>query len=159
MHEATVTIIENSKPANPKAPHVLRVDTGTGQLKMKAWPNLNPSAWGLGDILDVEYESIGKEWEGKSFTENTIKVARPHLGAARAPNVPALNGSTPVTSDVGPHIGMWEKEAFQALLQGMSSTEIIQKGIEARQVARTIVRTNLDGKLPEPDDFNASLEF
>ncbi len=82
---------------------------------------------------------------------------------APAPKAPALNGGPPVlTADVGPHVGMWEKEAFDALRAGMTSSQIVVLGIEARRAAREIVRTNLDGKLPEYEslgDPNDSLEF
>ena len=71
------------------------------------------------------------------------------FAAAKAPSIPAL-------TDVGPHVGMWEKEAFAALRAGMTSAEVIIMGIEARQAAREIIRTNLDAKLSDPND---TLEF
>ncbi len=139
--------MENSKPANPKAPHVLRVETGTGPMKMKAWPNLNPAAWPVGTTLDVKYESEGKEWEGRPFTEHTIKAARLNPTSSAVPSP----GNAPIGP--GPHLGMWEKEAFVALLAGHSSTEVIQTGIEARQAAKKIIATDLDAKLSESIDF------
>ncbi len=88
-----------------------------------------------------------------------VTQVKEHGAPASAPNVPPLNGGTPVFNDVGPHIGMWEKELFTALLTAkLPTSELILRGIEARRAARAIVRTDLDGKLPEVEDFNDSLE-
>ncbi len=152
MHEATIRIIENSKPANPKAPNVLKVEVAgqSGNLKMKAWPDLNPSTWGLGDTLDVTYNSEDKEYLGKPYKEHTIKTAKTSLtyvGKA------ALNGGGGAVgaADVGPHIAMWEKLAMEAFHLGKTSPEVILMGIEARRAAREILKTDLDGKLTEPE--------
>ncbi len=157
MHEATVTIVENSKPANPKAPNVLRVDTGSGQLKMKAWPDLNPSAWNLGDTLDVSYLSEEKEYMGKAYTEHTIKTAKHHAGAPGGTFAKDLSVGAARAADVGPHVAMWEKEVFRALIAAEAGNLIV-KGIEARRVAREILKTDLDAKLPAEPEFNDSLE-
>ncbi len=94
---------------------------------------------------------------------NVTKIEE-HGAPALAPSsAPASNGGTaPLNNDVGPHIGMWEKEVFDGLRAGMTSSQIILLGIEARRAARIIVRADLDAKLPEFEtlgDPSDSLEF
>ncbi len=81
---------------------------------------------------------------------NVTKV-KAHGEPARPSNIPALNGG-PKPADIGPHVGMWEREAFDALRAGLTSEQVILMGIEARRAAREIVRTDIDGKLPVPFD-------
>ncbi len=156
VREAVITVIENSKPNNPKAPNIVTVDIEGKRTKMKAWPDLNPSSWALGDTLKIQYETEDKVWDKGPYKEHTIRKAMHHR------NIPALNGPTPMAvrvhsddfpsprpADVGPHLGMWEKEAFGALLAGKTSSEVIIMGIEARQVAREILKFDLDKQQPE----------
>ncbi len=159
MHEATIRIIENSKPANPKAPNVLKVEVAgqSGNLKMKAWPDLNPSTWGLGDTLDVTYNSEDKEYQGKPYKEHTIKTAKTSLTYM---GKKSLNGGAGAP-DGGPHLGMWEKRISELLVPaGASIPEeaIPLHIITCRRLARDGLEANIDGKLPELNEFNDDLE-
>ncbi len=147
MHEATVTIIENTQP-NPRGPHKVKVDTGTKTMKMNAW-----DACGLklrvGDTFDIQWVDAEKSFEGRAYTEHTIKVANLHVG------VPKSNGAAPArAADVGPHLGMWEKRTSELLVDhGMAALDIRAHIILCRQIAREGLRADIDSKAEFNDDL------
>ncbi len=101
-----------------------------------------------GDVVVLSWseETASAAYGGKSYRAlNKITYAP---GGVR--EISHLPSSPPKPVDGGPHLGMWEKEAMDALRSGMTSSEVILMGIEARQAAREILRTDLDGKLSEP---------
>ncbi len=157
MPQATVTVIENALPTSERGPHKITVDTGTKQMKMKAWPEIGASLH-KGDTYEIGWTDEQKSWEGKSYTEHTIKGATPKLQAPKSDGA-----ATPRPGDVGPHLAMWEKEAFAGLRAGLTRSEVTIMGIDARLAARDILRTDLDGKLPvtstPEQELNDSLEF
>ncbi len=99
-----------------------------------------------GDVveLDVSDEKTPEKYGGKEF-----KLIHKIKHADGADTAHWRAAPPPQPTDIGPHAGMWEKEAFVALRSGMTSAQVIVMGIEARQAAREILRTNLDGKLPQ----------
>ncbi len=155
MHEATVTA--SSCRRDGKGFKTTLPEYG------EVWMNLADA-----DIGKIEYRqtykiafTVNKTPKGTFY--DVKRIDNPSSPKANPqPNVPALNGGAQA-GDIGPHVGMWEKEAFDALRAGMTSSQIIQMGIEARQVARLIVRANLEDKLPETlglqKDPNDSLDF
>ena len=143
MSETTETIVQKNPPGLGKKMWELITDTGE---KYKAFGS-EADHFQAGKRYRFSFES--KEFNGYPF--KSVKGAPKPVGEA-----PSANGARP--SDIGPHVGMWEKGAFEALLAGKTSSEVIILGIEARRAAREIVRTDLDGKLPDPD-LNDSLEF
>ncbi len=139
MHEATITVIKKS-PSKSGKTFTLTTDTGD---MFSVFP-AEAALFEEGHQYTVQYTST--DFQGKTY--HTIKSGAPS-GAAKAPSIPAI-------ADGGPHMGMWEREAFIALRAGMTGAEIRIMGIEARLIARDIVRTNLDAKLSDPND---TLEF
>ncbi len=146
MHEATVTIIRKNKPGPGKKMWELVAETGE---KFKAFDS-EASLFDEGKRYRLNFEP--KEFNGFPF--KAIKGTPKLLEAMSESVAPPLSAS-----DVGPHGGMWEREVFGALLNGKTSSEIRLLAIEARQLAREILKTNLDGKLlPASAEFNDDLE-
>jgi hypothetical protein len=146
MNETTETIVQKNPPGPGKKMWELVTETGE---KYKAFGS-EADHFHAGKRYRFSFES--KEFNGYPF--KSIKGAPKPVGSEV---LSSANGARP--SDIGPHVGMWEKNVFEALLAGKTSSEVIIMGIEARLAAREIVRTDLDGKLPEPVDLNDSLEF
>ncbi len=151
MHDATVTIVQKSLSKSGKT---FTLTAETGEM-FSVFP---PEAAFIevGQRYTLEYTS--SDFQGKTY--HTVKKVS---AAAKASSISAATGNSAIAhADGGPHLAMWEKEVFRAMLKGGESTADIRlKGIEARQAAREILKTNLDGKLPEfpGDDPNDSLEF
>ncbi len=70
---------------------------------------------------------------------NVTRIGKPQQ--ANGPVVP------PKAADVGPHIAMWEKLFFEALI-GKGALPGVVTAIEARRLARQTLQTDLDAKLP-----------
>lgn len=114
-----------------------------------------------GDVvaLTVSDERTPEKYGGKEF--KLIHKMKHAEGGVREHNRPPPQ-PIPKPADVGPHLAMWEKLVFEAFQTGTPTSEVILRGIEARQVAREILRTDLDGKLPElkgKADLDNDLEF
>ncbi len=148
MHEATVTIRKLWPPYKVGDRRTSLEDTEGNKYRLEI---ATGAGFHDGDAVNIGYtnEVTAPEFGGKEY--KLIKKMKA-----------AGNGSAALSlapGDIGPHVGMWEREAFLGLRAGMTSAQVIIMGIEARQAARTIVRTDLDGRLPVQDDPNDSLEF
>ncbi len=144
MHEATITIKKLWPPYNAGAKRVDLHDLDGNKYRVEV---TTAAGFHDGEVVDIGYteEKTTAEFGGKEYKLiKKMKLVATKSGALN--DLAAAHRATP--SDVGPHVGMWEKEAFGALLAGLTSSEVILRGIEARMAAREILKTNLDAKLP-----------
>ncbi len=103
--------------------------------------------------LSLSDRDIGKiEWKKTYDIAFNVKPgARGNFyNVTRIEEPQQANGQVapPKAADVGPHIAMWEKLFFEALVAD-GSPPIVTTAIEARRLARKTLQTDLDGKLPE----------
>ncbi len=150
MHEATVTIRKLWPPYKAGDKRTSLEDTEGNKYRLEI---MTGAGFHDGDVVNIGYtnEVTAPEFGAKEY--KFIKKMKATGNGAAAP-------LTIAPRDIGPHGGMWEQLAFKALQAGMTASQVIIMGIEARQAAREIVKTNLDGKLPvQPEDPNDSLEF
>ncbi len=152
MHEATITIKKLWPPYSPGDKRTTLEDTDGNKYRLEV---VTGAGFHDNDVVDIGWteEKTDAKFGGKEY--KLIKKMK-----LVTPPPFKVNGQTPVTSgDAGPHLGMWEREVFGALLSGKTGSEIRLLAIEARQLAREILKTNLDGKLPPaPAEFNDDLE-
>ncbi len=144
MHEATVTassVRRDGKGFKATLPEYGEVwlslpDSMTGSVEWKK-------------TYDIAF-SVKPGTKGNFYNVTRVK----ERGEPVEPAIPLRpNGQITIAPrDIGPHVAMWEKLSMEALRAGLTGPEIIIMGIEARQAARAIVRTNLDGKLSELED-------
>lgn len=146
MHEATITIKKLWPPFKPGDKRTNIEDTNGNKYRVDV---AYAAGFHDGDTVEIGYsdEKAPAEFGGKEY-KLIKKMTHDH---GQAPS--KFNEFLPPKGvEVGPHLGMWEKEAFVALRSGMTSSQVIIMGIEARQAALEILKTDLSGKLPEPND-------
>lgn len=157
MHETTVAIRKLWPPFKPGDKRTNLEDSDGNKYRIDIG---YANGFNDGDVVVLSWtdEKAPAEFGGKEY--KLIKKMKHADGGVRAVQPYGPAPTPPKPADIGPHLGMWEKEVFDALRAGMTSPQVIIMGIEARRTAREILKTDLDGKLPEPKgkaDFNDNL--
>lgn len=153
MHEATVTIKKLWPPYKAGDKRTNLDDTDGNRYRIDI---ITGAGFHDGEVVDIGYteEKTTPEFGGKEY-KLIKKIKLVATGGALSDQ--AQTKSRVTLSDVGPHIGMWEKRASELRVDhGMSNKEIHQHIVECRQIARDGVRADIDNK-PQ-DDPNDSLE-
>ncbi len=152
MPETTTAIKKLWPPYKPGEKRVSLEDSDGNKYRVDI---VTAAGFHDGDIVVLSFtnEKAPAEFGGREY-RLISKMKHAERGPLRIVETP----SPPKPVDGGPHLGMWEKEAMDALRSGMTSAQVIIMGIDARRAAREILRTDLDGKLSDPTpDFNDGL--
>ena len=152
MHEATVTIRKLWPPYKVGDKRTSLEDTDGNKYRLEI---MTGAGYHDGDTVDIGFtnEVTAPEFGGKEY--KLIKKMK-LSGASGSPLLPVAKPAQP--SDIGPHIGMWEKRASELLVEfGMSAAAIHDHIVECRQIAQKGVRADINNKKPQ-SDFDDSLE-
>ena len=152
MNEATITIKKLWPPYKPGDKKTSLEDADGNKYRINV---TTAAGFHDGDVVEIGWtpEETSPEFGAKKYKQ-IQNMKRVSAGPPLTPGAAAVR-----PSDVGPHVGMWEKEAFTALRAGMGDSEVIIMGIAARHIALAIVRASLDEKPAPKPDFDDSLEF
>lgn len=147
-HKATITVAHIHPPeAGKKMGKVVATD---GQVYW-CWPGE------LGRYAEGETFEIGYKLGGNQGTLRSL-VGFPKEAANNGSAPPPQNASENYAN--GAATGNWEKLTLTLMLDhGLNEEAAIQTGIQIRRIARKILQTDIDGKLPkEGEPFNDSLD-
>ncbi len=151
MHEDTITIRKLWSPYSPGDKRTTLEDTDGNKYRIEV---ITGAGFHDGDIVSIGWtpEKTDAKFGGKEykFIKNIKLVTPPPF---------KVDGHTPaVPGEVGPHLAMWEKLFFEALVTKGAPPNIVT-AVDARLMARATLQTNIDAKIPEPAEFNDSLEI
>ena len=138
MHEANITIKKLWPPYKAGDKRTNLDDTDGNRYRIDI---ITGAGFHDGEVVDIGYteEKTTPEFGGKEY--KLIKKIKSVCGIL---SDQAQTKSKVTLSDVGPHIGMWEKRASELLLEhGMSAEQIHDHIIGCRKIAQKGVRANI----------------